>query len=877
MKKQLLKTALACLGLLMNVTAFGATETVIPSGFSVTEPVPGSLVTEISKISFNSTKYTYLTLNSKVKVQINGEDVEATAELSGSAKTIVTYTLATPVTEAGEYEIVIPKGAVSYTYFGDSNDSGEFKFGVTIAGDDFVPSETTIPKSFSVSPKEDSTVKQIETLTITSIYSDFVVDGSKKIKIDGQEVNATAVVSGQWKDELVITLETPVTKAGAHTILIPAGFFKYNTYTSDNIPSELFYYTLNIEGETPNPDPVPDTPEIPTNFSVKPEPGSEVETISEIVISSMLYESMEVYEGKGILIDGNEVAITSQKLDNWGSELGITLVNPVKTNGVHTVTIPAGTFKYAQMFGSSSDNAQFKFTLIVVNEDPEPETPVIITQQPAGELKTYDRTGNYYYNYEGYLRTGAQTGTIDIVFADDNKVYLKDPVNNMLLGSWVEGTLSEDGKTLTVPLGQYLYQDEEYGYVTLRMVDYDDDYEWFDVNSAKEVTYTIEGEKISLNGTYRKGRCLGVVWEEYNEWAGNCDYGTIYVPVVEMEPVVVPDDIEIESYLFKGDGYGGTSLEYTVNVAFDENDMYIQGIFKDFPNSWIKGTKDGDKVIFKSPQYMGKASYGNRGDVYMVACALTDTYTILDLELTYNEETGAYTNDTQYLVENLAKGTIYMTEAISNFSLNKISDGGVYTVPYTESFGSTASLNGFTIIDANDDKNTWFYANGRMGYDYCPNAADDWLITPPIALEAGKSYIFSLEARSFASMYPERFEVKCGTEPTVEGMTTVVIEPTEVATDTMTPFTGRITPAEDGNYNIGIHAISEPDEFTLYITNLSLVEDEEYSGVADITVENQNGGNNVYSIDGRLVSTDGNIKNLTPGVYIINGKKVLVK
>lgn len=878
MKKLLLKNALAAIGLFAGLSAFGATENVIPSGFSVTEPVPGSVVNEISKISFKSTSYTYLTLNTNVKVKINGSDVEANAELSGSAKSIVTYTLANPITEAGEYEIIIPKGAVSYTYFGDSNESGQFKFGVTIAGDDYVPSETTIPKGFSVVPKEDSTVEQIATITVKTDYMNMVVDADKKIKIDGQEVNTTAEVTGSYKDALALALETPVTKPGAHTVLIPAGFFKYDTFSSSNNPSDIFFYTLTVEGEVENPDPTPETPEIPANFTVKPQPGSEVEEISEIVVSSFLYENMEVNEGKGILIDGNEVAITSQKLDTWGSELGITLVTPVKTKGVHTVTIPAGTFKYAQMFSSPVDNAQFKFTLVVVNddpEDPEPETPVIITQQPAGELKTYDRTGSYYYNYDGYLRTGAQTGTIDIVFADDNKVYLKDPVNNMELGSWVEGTLSEDGKTLTVQLGQYLYQNEEYGYVTLRMLEYNDDYEWFDPISTKEVTYTIEGEKISLNGTYRKGKCLGVVWEEYNEWAGNCDYGTIYVPVVDVEEVVVPDDIEIESYLFKGDGYGGTSLEYAVSVAFDDNDMYIQGIFKDFPNSWIKGTKEGNKVIFKSPQYMGKASYGNRSDVYMVACALEDTYTIQDLELDFDPETGAYTNDTQFLVENLAKGTIYMTEAISYFSLNKISESGVFSVPYSETFGSTASLNGFTIIDANNDKNTWFYANGRMGYDYCANKADDWLITPPIALEEGKGYVFTLDARSFASMYPERFEVKYGTEPTAEGMTNMLIEPTEVASDTMAPFSGKFSITEAGNYYIGIHAISDPDEFTLYITNLSLVEDEDFSGIVNVSVESPD--NNVYSIDGRIVATDGNTEGLTPGIYIINGKKVLVK
>lgn len=756
MMNGLLKPAIAIIGYLSTLTAFATSDAVIPSGFSVTEPAPGSTVKEIKTISFKSTSYTYLTLNQDVKIQINGNDVESTALLSGSAKSIVTYTLATPITEAGEYEITIPEGAVSYTYFGDANQSGLFKFSVTISGG--------------------------------------------------------------------------------------------------------------------NDDPTPETPVIPDNFTVSPEAGSEVESISELIIESILYEGMEVYEGKTILIDGNSVDITSKKLDNWGSKLGITLTNPVTTNGVHTITIPAGTFKYSKMFGGESDNTEFKYTLIVANNNPiDPEKPTIITEQPTGELKTFDRSGNYYYAYEGYLRTGAQTGTVDIVFADDRRVYIKDPVNNLALGSWVEGSLNEEGNTITVKLGQYLYEDAEHGYVTLQMVEYNDDEEWFDPISAEEVTYTVNGDVISLNGTYRKGKCLGVVWETANEWAGNADYDTKYSPVLDIDPVVVPDDITLNTYKFKGLGYGGSELEYTVNVGFVENDMYVQGIFTDTPQAWIKGQVEGNTITFKSPQYLGKAAFDKTKDLFMVATALSNTYDIVDLKLTYDEEKEEYVNTDQYLILNTSKNTVYMLEAISNFSLNKISNDGVYTVPYSNTFGSNASINDYTIIDANEDGNGWYFSSDRMAYNYCPNKADDWLITPAITLEAGKTYKFTLKARSFASMYPERFEVKMGEAATVEAMTTDVIASTEVASDTFAPFSGDVTIQNSGNYHFGIHAISDPDEFTLYIDDISV---EEGSGVSNINIESEVNDGNIYSIDGRIIRTEGE---LTPGIYIKNGKKIIVR
>ena len=35
---------------------------------------------------------------------------------------------------------------------------------------------------------------------------------------------------------------------------------------------------------------------------------------------------------------------------------------------------------------------------------------------------------------------------------------------------------------------------------------------------------------------------------------------------------------------------------------------------------------------------------------------------------------------------------------------------------------------------------------------------DDWLITPPMKLEAGKKYLLSLDARASSNSMPERFE-----------------------------------------------------------------------------------------------------------------------
>ena len=82
----------------------------------------------------------------------------------------------------------------------------------------------------------------------------------------------------------------------------------------------------------------------------------------------------------------------------------------------------------------------------------------VITTMPEGELRTYLRTGGQgmFPDYD-QIGLDVQSGKMDIVFAEDNVVYMKNILFNCGLtygSSWVQGVLSEDGTTITVPLGQ---------------------------------------------------------------------------------------------------------------------------------------------------------------------------------------------------------------------------------------------------------------------------------------------------------------------------------------------------------------------------------------------------------------------------------------
>ena len=98
------------------------------------------------------------------------------------------------------------------------------------------------------------------------------------------------------------------------------------------------------------------------------------------------------------------------------------------------------------------------------------------------------------------------------VFKKDGKVYMKNPLMAMSYDTWVEGTLSEDGKTITIPMGQTLFHSEFYdvdvilswGSTSEGIINWDT---WeVEVNytpdfSVEAAVFTIDGETITLQGS----------------------------------------------------------------------------------------------------------------------------------------------------------------------------------------------------------------------------------------------------------------------------------------------------------------------------------------------------------------------------------------
>ena len=165
--------------------------------------------------------------------------------------------------------------------------------------------------------------------------------------------------------------------------------------------------------------------------------------------------------------------------------------------------------------------------------------------------------------------------------------------------------------------------------------------------------------------------------------------------------------------------------------------------------------------------------------------------------------------------------------SLALFALSGASAMAAVTLPYTPTFYNSSSLDGWTIIDSNADNSTWSYyaSDGSLIDGYSNDGAeDDWAITPAITLQAGYSYMLSFDAYCRNPLNAERLEVYYGTAATVDGMATAAMAATEIAASSDDPFgySAYITPAADGDYYIGFHAISDAGRYYLHLLNICL-------------------------------------------------------
>lgn len=204
--------------------------------------------------------------------------------------------------------------------------------------------------------------------------------------------------------------------------------------------------------------------------------------------------------------------------------------------------------------------------------------------------------------------------------------------------------------------------------------------------------------------------------------------------------------------------------------------------------------------------------------------------------------------------------------------------GNGVELPYSYDFEDVDQLVMWTIIDSNKDGATWERGStmdGRRTMMMRGNygrTVDDWLISPPLRLEAGKAYKIVYDAGCMNANYPASYSITLGREASIDGQQVIK----EFTTDLrMLNKNYLYLPEinEDGTYYIGFHARWEPGLPTLYVSNIS-VEENHSSWLTGKVTDGTNpisGATITFGPDNATYTSDENgnfeIIEIEPGTY----------
>jgi hypothetical protein len=243
------------------------------------------------------------------------------------------------------------------------------------------------------------------------------------------------------------------------------------------------------------------------------------------------------------------------------------------------------------------------------------------------------------YGYTMWNIDDSGAGTI--TRGNDGNIYFKDVIPGYEEGTYVKGVQEGDKVNLQLPQLLKTQSDgtTDYNYyaMVLKKVETEtsvnyipDDDQSLSFTVGEDGTYTLDIDYTYdvYNRTY-PDKILGVYAYagEAEGWAGSSVMVEKYTPFSDVA-LTAPEGLETDlwSFTYNGDGFA-------VNVGFDGDDVWVQGIYPTIHDAWIKGTLKDGKVTFASPQYLGS----NGSNFYYFMAVKVDQV--------YNETYGAYISD----------------------------------------------------------------------------------------------------------------------------------------------------------------------------------------------------------------------------------------
>ncbi|MBD5356328.1 MAG: hypothetical protein HDR88_04895 [Bacteroides sp.] len=248
----------------------------------------------------------------------------------------------------------------------------------------------------------------------------------------------------------------------------------------------------------------------------------------------------------------------------------------------------------------------------------------LISDTPEGTLEKYSKDAIYFgRDFYGQLYSSADFGRIsEVVYADGGKVYFKNPFCGLQTDSWLEGT--DNGETISVtfpqkiysetypdwendPEGELMKTDNFYAFKLIYSNDGETSRMVMDLENPV-ITFSKTDSGIVMDGEDFIGLLMENVTTDETTgqqnssvtWAGYADSG-ISLTTVDAVANQMPEGLEPEKWILSYDA------DYRfVDIAIDNNDIYIQGILSSMPEGVVKGHFADGKVVFEGVQYLGE-------------------------------------------------------------------------------------------------------------------------------------------------------------------------------------------------------------------------------------------------------------------------------
>lgn len=204
-----------------------------------------------------------------------------------------------------------------------------------------------------------------------------------------------------------------------------------------------------------------------------------------------------------------------------------------------------------------------------------------------------------------------------IVEGNDGFVYIRNIVTDYPQSSYIKGTKNGNRVTFDFPQeagGEKSAADPtKFFAMNYDVLEYSAEANTYVVSTTKRSVDFIVGEDgsytMDLGYTIDPANAevpqyiIGATYAQNNMWNGAGDCQMVLTPS-QFELQTPPEGLATEKWSLTAQS-GGSTKSVNVNVGFDGNDVWMQGVYPMLPDSWVKGTYADGKVTFAEPSYIG--------------------------------------------------------------------------------------------------------------------------------------------------------------------------------------------------------------------------------------------------------------------------------